>query len=172
LESNVVNKSLMSRVTYPVKHVEFQRILPMRAIAAFAVVGLLLCLGCGGKKDPYARVPISGTVKLDGQMLDRGYLIFEPKSGQPTQSGGMISGGKFEVPREHGPVPGTYSVAIFSGADDPGVVGAGPENPAGAAAAKKLRGERVPRKFNIETTLQREVTADGKNEFDFDLMSK
>jgi hypothetical protein len=89
----------------------------------------------------------------------RGYIIFEPKDDQPTQSGGMIQDGSFNVPREAGPVPGTYSVAIFSGADDP-AGGAAPGTPEGETAAKKARGERVPRKFNIDTTLIREVTRD------------
>jgi hypothetical protein len=135
------------------------------------LLALLSSVGCSGSRDPYSRVPISGTVKLDGEPLMRGYLIFEPKGGQPTQSGGMISEGKFDVEESKGPVPGQYSVAIFSGADDPagGVVAGTPE---GETAAKKARGERVPRKFNIETTLIREVTADKPNHFDFDLSSK
>ena len=132
---------------------------------------LALCVsGCGRGKDRYARVPISGTVKLDSQPLMKGYLIFEPKSGQPTQSGGMINNGSFNVPIQAGPVPGKYSVAIFSGADDP--MGSAAGTPEGEMAAKKARGERVPRKFNIDTTLVREVTADGDNIFDFDLSSK
>jgi hypothetical protein len=138
---------------------------------AWTSLVLLTSVGCGGSNDPYARVPISGTVKLDGEPLMRGYLVFEPKSGEPTQSGGMIQDGSFDVPIEKGPVPGTYSVAIFSGADDPATSGPG-GTPDGSVPAGKLRGERVPRKFNIESTLVREVTADGENKFDFDLSSK
>lgn len=132
---------------------------------------ILVAVGCGGAKDPYARVPISGTVKLDNEPLMRGYFIFEPKSGEPTQSGGMIADGKFEISEEKGPVPGTYSVAIFSGADDPAANPA-TVTPGGTAPPGKQRGERVPRKYNIETTLVREVTADGENVFDFDLFTK
>ena len=139
--------------------------------AVSARVCLAAIVGCGGSDDPYSRVPISGTVKLDRQPLDKGYFIFEPKSGEPTQSGGMIQNGIFDVPRDKGPVPGIYSVAIFSGADDPAAK-APAATAAGSAAAGSLRGERVPRKFNIETILVREVTAEGENRFDFDLTSK
>ena len=101
----------------------------------------------------------------------KGYFILEPKDKQPTQSGGMIQDGKFEVPRKSGPVPGKYSVAIFSGIDDP-AGGAQAGTPEGEAASKKVRGERVPKKFNINTTLICEVKSDGDNVFDFDLSSK
>jgi hypothetical protein len=140
-------------------------------LVRLAMAVLLSISGCRGAKDPYARVPISGTVKLDGELLTKGYLIFEPKSGQPTQSGGMIQNGKFDVRREAGPVPGKYSVAIFSGADDPRG-GAAPGTPESEIALKKARGERVPKKFNINTTLIREVKSDEENVFDFDLTSK
>jgi hypothetical protein len=138
---------------------------------SLALISLLACAGCGKSGDKYPRVLISGTVKLDGQPLMKGYFIFEPKENQPTQSGGMIRDGKFDVPRESGPIPGKYSVAIFSGIDEPSG-GAEPGTPEGDAATKKIRGERVPKKFNINTTLIREVVADGRNEFDFDLSSK
>jgi hypothetical protein len=138
---------------------------------AWVFVVALVVSGCGGASDPYARVPISGIVKLDGEPLANGYFVFEPMSGQPTQSGGMIHNGVFEVAKQHGPVPGKYSVQIFSGAD-PLPSGPAPGTPEAEAAAKKSRGERVPSKYNIQTTLQREVTAVGENKFDFDLSTK
>jgi hypothetical protein len=45
-------------------------------------------------------------VTLDGVPLASGHIVFEPKSGQPTQSGGMIYEGKFEVPETKGAAPG------------------------------------------------------------------
>ncbi len=142
-----------------------------QVLCALMVIGLATCLGCGRSGDQYPRVPISGTVRLDGEPLLGGYLIFEPKDNQPTQSGGMIKDGKFNVPREAGPVPGLYSVAVFSGAEAAeSNTGAG--TPEGETAAKKFRGERVPRKYNIDTTLTKEVKADAENVFEFDLSTK
>jgi len=148
----------------------FHRTVHFRSLAR-VLIACLVFAGCGGKSDPYARVPITGTVTLDGKPLPKGYFILEPIGGQPTQSGGMIQNGTFNVPEQHGPVPGKYSVAIFSGADETPTQLA-PGTPEAEAAAKKSQSERVPKKYNIQTTLVLEVTADGDNEFPFDLYSK
>lgn len=141
--------------------------------AAFAL--LLLCglciAGCGGSGNKHGRLPISGTVTLDGQPLMGGYIIFEPKSGQPTQSGGMIVSGAFDVPESAGAAPGTYSIAIYSGAEPP-TGNYQPGTPEYEAAARHAPGERVPRKYNIDTTLTRDVKAGEENKFAFDLMTK
>ena len=110
-------------------------------LGSMALSGLLACAGCGKSGDQYPRVPISGAVKLDGQPLMKGYFTFEPMEKQPTQSGGMIRDGKFDVRRKAGPVPGKYSVAIFSGIDAP-AEGVQPGTPEGDAASKKIRGEQ------------------------------
>ncbi len=138
---------------------------------------LLLCLialmaiaGCSGG-DKYDRLPFSGTVTLDGQPLESGYIIFVPKSGQPTQSTGMINGGKFEVPKQAGTVAGKYSVAIFSGADS-SANSAAAGTPEAELAAKKSKGERVPRKYNVESELTVEIEPGKANVFPFDLTTK
>jgi len=150
-------------------HVSFRRSIAKYSVA-LASLAAMQCIGCGGGSDQYSRVPISGTVTLDGQPLIGGYVIFEPKDGQPVQSGGMIEKGRFEVPRQSGAIPGRYSVAIFSGADlppneyDPGT-------PEFEAASMRTPGERVPRKFNIDTILEVEVKASEDNAFTFELSS-
>jgi hypothetical protein len=134
-------------------------------------IALVVCIGCGKTGDKYDRLPFTGTVTLDGQPLAAGYVIFEPKSGQPTQSGGMISEGKFDVPKKSGAVAGTYSVAVFSGADAPSGKFA-PGTPEAEAATKKVVGERVPRKYNIDSILTVEIAADKENVFPFELSTK
>jgi hypothetical protein len=134
---------------------------PLAAVAALA--------GCGGA-DVYDRLPISGQVTLDGKPLQDGYVVFEPKAGQPTQSGGMIQGGKFDVPREDGAVAGLYSVGIFSGATAPtGVEVATPE---AEKASRRGRGEIVPRRYNIDSILTSEIKAEGPNVFQYELSTK
>jgi len=113
-------------------------------------------------------------VTLDGVPLKSGHIVFEPKSGQPTQSGGMIYDGKFDVPVAHGAAPGLYTVAVYSGeaaAPDSRFEPGTPEYEA-AAMKTKSTGERVPRNYNIETELTAEVTAEGENFFTFELVSK
>jgi hypothetical protein len=132
----------------------------------------LIALGCGGQKNKHGRLPISGTVALDGQPLKNGYVVFEPKSGQPTQSGGMIYGGKFEVPAVDGAVPGMYSVAIYSEDDSAPNTKFQPGTPEYEAAAKKAPKKQLPAKYNVNSELTAEVTAEGENFFPFNLSSK
>src|SRR6516165_2617663 len=89
--------------------------LSMRALGGRMSLAILIaCAGCGAAGDGLPRQPIWGTVTLDGQPLAKGFITFTPAAGQATQSGGVITGGKFSVPREQGPVPGKYSVSISS----------------------------------------------------------
>ena len=134
-------------------------------------IALAAIAGCSGGGDKYDRLPFSGTVTLDGQPLASGYVIFVPKSGQPTQSTGIIDGGKFEIPKKAGTVAGKYSVAIFSGVES-SIGSAAPATPEAEAAAKKGKGERVPRKYNIDTILTVDIEAGKDNVFPFDLTTK
>lgn len=127
--------------------------------------------GCGESANKHGRIPFSGTVTLDGQPLAGGYLIFEPKAGQPTQSGGMIKDGKFEVSEKGGAAPGLYSVAIFSGSD-PLPNKYSPGTPEYEAAAMRAPGEQIPPKFNVNTTLTAEVKSGEENVFKFDVTRK
>ena len=142
-----------------------------RYVSAFLV---LLIAGCGGGGNPQGRLPFSGNVTLDGQALKGGYLILEPKSGQKTQSGGMIHEGRFEVPQNKGAAPGLYAVAIYSGDTTQPPSGVSPGTPEYEVAMKKVktRGEQVPTKYNTKTTLTAELKVDGENEFTFDLTTK
>ncbi len=127
-------------------------------------------IGCG-KSNKYGRLPISGVVTLDGTPLRSGYLIFEPKGGQPVQSGGMIKDGRFEVAAEAGASPGPYAVSIFSGADGP-VTKAPPGTAEYETESRKAPGERIPPKYNAKTILTAEVKSGEKNEFKFELTTK
>ena len=136
-------------------------------------IALAAITGCGGGGDKYDRLPFSGTVTLDGQPLASGYVMFVPKSGQPTQSTAMITGGKFEVPKKAGTVAGKYSVAIFAGAaSSTGRAEPGTPEAEAEMAAKKNKGDRVPRKYNIDTTLTIEIEPGKDNVFPFDLTTK
>ncbi|HMO83901.1 MAG TPA: hypothetical protein PKC18_03165 [Lacipirellulaceae bacterium] len=110
---------------------------------------------------------------MDGRPLKSGYLVFEPRSGQATQSGGMIAEGKFDVPKKHGAEPGLYSVAIFAEGAVPATK-AEPGTPEYEAALAASKGEQVviPAKYNVTTQLTAEVKAGERNTFDFDLVTE
>ncbi len=137
------------------------------------VLALGLAAGCSGGGDDLPREAVAGTVTLDGQPLANGVIQFNPAGKDAAGSaavsaGGQIAGGKFSIPREGGPVPGKYSVAIYSAArgerTKPAQVGGGKP----AELAKEL----IPAKYNTATELTAEVKKGGGNDFTFALQSK
>ena len=76
----------------------------------------LIAVGCNdGGADDLPREPISGTVSYDGKPLANGTIQFQPASAaEGMAAGGMVVDGRFDVPREEGPVPGNYKVQIDS----------------------------------------------------------
>jgi hypothetical protein len=133
---------------------------------------LVACAGCGGDVgDELPREAIWGTVTLDGKPIAHGAITFAPAAGQATQSGGVVTDGKFSVPRGQGPVPGKYNVSINSttaqanipaseaSSGMPGYVARQPVDP-------------IPEKYNNKTTLSAEVKKGGDNNFQFDLKTK
>ncbi|MBX6314854.1 MAG: hypothetical protein IRY99_18335 [Isosphaeraceae bacterium] len=143
------------------------RLLPCRGLA-FAVLVALAVAGCGGSSsDSLPREPVSGKVTLDGQPLAEGTIQFLPASegqGMATASGGMIKDGSYSVPRDTGPVPGTYKVMIFSSG--------GGKAEAEPGKGVTLPKELIPPQYNAQTTLTAEVKKGGDNTFNFDLKSK
>jgi len=85
-----------------------------RFLGGACVAALLACLvaGCGG--DSFDRVAISGTVTCEGMESPSGGIIAtpaQPGTEAPNVSA-PLSNGKFSVPRDQGPVPGSYIFEI------------------------------------------------------------
>ena len=132
------------------------------------LITLLLCLmgtvGCGGPQTD--RLPISGEVMLDAQPLNKASIQFTSAPGSAASAGGaVIIDGKYNIPAEHGLLPGTYDVRIFAplpskkDPNAPGILGLLPPE------------ERVPMKYNVQTELKAEVARDRDNRFNFELES-
>lgn len=59
------------------------------------------------------RVPVSGTVTIDGHAADYGLVSFRPVDDQQAAgSGASLQGGKFEIPAHQGLRPGSYQVTV------------------------------------------------------------
>jgi hypothetical protein len=116
---------------------------------------LLLC-GCGSER---VGNQVSGVVTFQGKPLDQGMIQFYPAEGQATFSGGEIKDGRYMLPPEFGLAPGKYHVRINS-----------PEGsvPAGSVEMVAVK-ERIPAKYNSETTLTAEIKESEENEFDFEI---
>ena len=118
--------------------------------------------GCGPGNE-LGRVPISGTVNLDGAPLDSGTISFDPVDEKGTKAGATVTDGKFQIPLERGLPPGKYTVRLFSAA------GGGPaDSMPGESTVQK---ERIPPAWNTSSKEQIDVKAEGDNVFSFDVKS-
>lgn len=87
-------------------------------VPSMVVSMALSSAGCGEPK--VERVPVMGTVFIDGKPLEGGTIRFVPKTGRPASST-ILSDGSFEVVNknvdsltEHGLLPGEYRVQVSS----------------------------------------------------------
>ena len=125
-----------------------------------AALGLLWACGCGeGTGD---RQTISGTVYFKGQPLDTGRIDFFPPENLQIRAAADIRNGKYSVPVKEGLPPGTYRVVISS----PSGKAPPPDELPGEAPFTK---DRIPAKYNVDSTLKAEVKSGVDNVFNFKL---
>jgi len=119
--------------------------------------------GCGPRSD---RLAISGTVMLDGTPLDSGSIRFTSVGAEKLMtSGAVIRNGAYNVPQAKGLRAGAYQVEMSSpDAKAPPIL----DRPSGMMMAP----ERIPAEYNVNSKQTIEVTPDGENEFNFDIVSK
>jgi len=123
-----------------------------------AIVGLSAALtGCGG--GPGVEIaPVSGRVTLDGRPVKGAYVEFIPKKGGRPSGGITDEEGRYTLQYsldDVGAVLGPARVLVTTG---------DPENP-------KERPELIPARYNKQTILEVEVTAD-QHEHNFELTKK
>jgi hypothetical protein len=136
-----------------------------RYVSFLAALAAPFIAGCGGGDGPRL-APVEGTVTLDGQPLAGASVVFQPEHGRPSV-GETDDAGRYKLDYTRdkpGAMLGKHRVSISTfreadpDADDP--------------AHRKGQPERVPAKYNVETTLEVEVTAGRKEPIDFPLDSK
>ncbi len=137
----------------------------MGHVVCIAACLLLLPSFVGCNKNPLGRLAVSGRITLDGKPLDKGTIEFRPQAGGASVgSGGVITNGAFAIPTLQGLPPGKYDVRIFSGRPDDSPL---PEGVPPGVNRPWI--ERIPARYNVQTTLVAEVSASGSNTFNFDL---
>lgn len=140
------------------------------AAVCLSAAALLPLAGCGGGgATADGRVPVEGTVTLDGTPIGRGSIELHPQSTDGLMSGGTISDGKFTIAAAQGPKPGTYQVRIFASEDTASV---DTEAAPGDSSATPVAKERVAAKYNTQSELEVEIPAGGTKELKFEVMSK
>ena len=143
------------------------------SILALVAAGIALP-ACSGTSDDLPRQPVAGRVLLDGKPLSHGTIMFYPeevstKEHETVPSGNTIVHGRFSIPREKGPVPGRYKIAVSSekmmkhpSRTDREENPAEPHSPAD---------ESIPARFNANTELEVEIKEGGIKELRIDLQS-
>jgi hypothetical protein len=140
------------------------RLLPVTVAAL--TIGLVFIAGCGPRSD---RLAVSGSVMLDGAPLDAGAVRFTSQGDKPLASGAMIRDGEYFVPEEHGLSPGKYHVEITSpDTKSPPVMARATAGGPGIPVQR----ERIPAEYNANSKHSVEVTSDGDNHFEFDIVSR
>lgn len=84
--------------------------------AAVLAAGLVQWVWRSSGGDDEGRVAVSGAVRVSGAPLESGRIIFRPdaKSSGP-RAVGLISDGRYNVPRNNGPTAGDYRVTVEVG---------------------------------------------------------
>jgi hypothetical protein len=143
----------------------------IRARVVSLVVGTLtlgLLAGCGDKYG--GRVEVAGTVKLKGQPLKAGIVMFEPVGTQGTAATASITDGNYKLPRESGLKPGKYLIRVTSG-DGKTPANLDPNEPPGPGGkgTNIVSKELVPADWNVKSKQEREVTSENPNKIDLDI---
>ncbi|UUO04452.1 DUF4198 domain-containing protein [Blastopirellula sp. J2-11] len=141
---------------------------PLSGTHACGLIVLALCLtGCS--RDPFACVPVSGTVTLDGEPLSTARVIFSPQGDGKSAIVGPMSycitddQGRFELATpygESGAVAGSHKISICGEVRDE-------ENP-----RVVLKKEYLPARYWQGDTLTFDVPNHGTDEAHFALDSK
>ena len=130
-----------------------------------AVMAVAPSAGCGGGAD--GRLPVSGSVTMNGAPLHDATIEFVPQSsGSSSFAGATILDGQYSISANRGLVPGEYKVVISMGGSTPEPP---MDEPPGDPAEFPPAPELIPARYSSESTLTAKVEANGDNTFDFDL---
>ncbi len=135
-------------------------------LLVFAVAAVA-STGCGGIRGP-EWLAVEGEVRLNGQPLPAGVILFQPQDSTALRSmTAGIQSGRFVLPEAEGLLEGAYRVEIRQGAnlgfpldDDVAFSQRG---------GKPMPREPLPAKYNRNSELIATVSREAENRFVFDL---
>jgi hypothetical protein len=130
-------------------------------------VGLLALLSCSSSGPE--RAEVSGTVKLDDQLIEEGYIQFIPVDGTTGPSAGeAIKNGQYHIAQYKGVTVGKNRVELKafrnSGRKVPD-----PTGPPGTLTSERI--QVFPPEFNTESTVVKEIHS-GSNTVDINAHTK
>ncbi len=117
--------------------------------------------GCGAKSSGPLLVAVGGEIKLDGQPVSSGRILFRKTDGDQRGFSGEIANGRYKLQAE----PGKMSVEIVASRPIPNKFDR-------SNGAPEPVGEMyIPRKYNDQTVLLADVSAETANNIPFELRS-
>jgi hypothetical protein len=123
--------------------------------------------GCGPKSD---LLPVNGSITLDGASLKSGSIRFTLTGSEKTfTAAAPIKEGQYSLPQIKGLLPGTYHIMISAVDENSPMVTI---RDASGKPLTTAPAELIPAEFNTESTKTVNVTSDGENQFNFDILSK
>jgi hypothetical protein len=165
-----VNSDVSSALVWPHTVPAFVR---KRALWVNGLLMILLAMGCGGSEGPL-RVPVSGSVLLDGQPLTSGVVRFIPQEGADGPGAlTQVINGEFHFSDDDGPIIADHRVEIeateFQGfaIDDEAAFAAHAQTTGRSPLARNP----IPPTYNRDSTLTALVTDAEDQKFEFVLTS-
>jgi hypothetical protein len=154
-----------------IKHLALSIQHPASVITLLGMLALISALaGCGGAAQGLRRAPVRGTIRLDGQPIEQGYISFYPiRQTKGPIVGVQISNGEFKVSKSKGPVVGWNRLVISSKRKSGKKIPMGSPHPPDVMTDEIV--EAVPARYNTDSTLEHEIE-NRKNVIDLDLVSK
>ena len=140
---------------------ENQRLASRLLVLCSTVVAIAIA-GCGSSDDGRPRGVVRGMVTLDGSPLPEGEIYFLTPSAGDIERLTILDGNFYgkALPGER-----MISISVTKMMDPP------PSTMPGIEFTEKVPTETLPARYNAETTLTATVSADGPNEFTFELTS-
>ncbi|EAQ82169.1 hypothetical protein [Blastopirellula marina] len=135
----------------------------------WALAVLLFLLGCDSGDHGLSRAGVSGSVYVNGELLQTGQIAFKPANGTPGPSvGGDIVGGVFKIPQVDGPCLGTHRVEVraMRATGRQSKEGSGSETP--NQYVDEVR-QFIPEKYNRRSDLIAEFTSSKVDGLKFEL---
>jgi len=144
------------------------RCVPRRAALAVGVASWVACLSGCESGDDIPRVEVTGEVTLVEQPLDDAVILLSP-IGAGQSAGGKVQAGTFRIERDRGPSPGRYRVEITAYQPTGKRVPVDPSTPNELVDVTK---QIIPARYNEQSELEVELSADGENHFPFHLEAR
>ena len=134
---------------------------------ALVMLGIIASGGCSSADAD--RVAVRGQVTVDGEPLARGRIVFAPIGANTgRETGAVIRAGRFEIPRELGPIAGLQRVEIH---DEPAVEFE-LDSPSAVreAGGVMLPPSAIPPRYNVRSELTVELHRATSKDMRFDLV--